>query len=437
MPQEKKDDLLRRRREANASKKKNIPPSASDSAPNSGITNRKRLASTPQTPLPPAGTVLSIPVTSVHSASNQSTDLLSSDALAVAPLESDQHASSSVAASSIPSGFRQGQQRISRKPILPRLARIPDHSLILPDSPNCQYCGAIRFHLEPPNFCCSRGEVSLVTAAMPYDLRCLFIGDDEECDHFRKNARTYNNNVSFTTFAAKYDPELTKNKHGVYTFRVQGQVYHFLDGLVSHRHKPSGIQLYFFDTDEELARRLDASSRLRAGTLKLLMRILAGNPYAKFFKDLRHVPDLERHRIVLNCNPALDQRLYNLPSASQVAAIWTETDDESVDKSVHIQVYSHSDQSHMIKHYYACYDSLQCPLLFPRGESGWHHGIQRITCENRKRSRPVCEADIAIDPASIGSPSDLINLEQRGKYKLSFLEAWSYFSNILSISPCC
>ena len=78
---------------------------------------------------------------------------------------------------------------------------------------------------------------------MPYDLRRLFIGDDEECDHFRKNARTYNNNVSFTTFAAKYDPELTKNKHGVYTFRVQGQVYHFLDGLVSHRHKPSGIQL--------------------------------------------------------------------------------------------------------------------------------------------------------------------------------------------------
>ena len=186
--------------------------------------------------------------------------------------------------------------------------------------------------------------------------------------------------------------------------------------MLSQRDKPSGIQLYFFDTDEELARRLDASSRLRAGTLKLLMRILAGNPYAKFFKDLRHVPDLERHRIVLNCNPALDQRLYNLPSASQVAAIWTETDDESVDKSVHIQVYSHSDQSHMIKHYYACYDSLQYPLLFPCSESGWHHGIQRITCENRKRARHVCEDDIPIDLASISGPSNLINLEQRGKY---------------------
>ena len=107
--------------------------------------------------------------------------------------------------------FVPGWQRISRNTILPRLERIHDHSLVLLESPNYQYCGAIRFHLEPPNFCCSGGEVSLVSAPMPYDLRHLFIGDDEECEHFRKNARTYNNNVSFTAFVAKYDPQLTKN----------------------------------------------------------------------------------------------------------------------------------------------------------------------------------------------------------------------------------
>ena len=140
--------------------------------------------------------------------------------------------------------------------------------MLLPESPSCQYCGAIRFHLEPPNFCCSGGEVSLVAAPMPYDFRRLFTGDDEECEHFRKNIRTYNNNVSFTAFVAKYDPELTKDKHSVYTFRVQGQVYHFLDGLISQRDRQSGIQLYFFDTDEEFARRLDASFPLRESTLK-------------------------------------------------------------------------------------------------------------------------------------------------------------------------
>ncbi|KAK9688716.1 hypothetical protein RND81_09G006000 [Saponaria officinalis] len=29
-------------------------------------------------------------------------------------------------------------------------------------------------------------------------------------------------------------------------------------------------------------------------------------------------------------------------------------------------------------HYYGCYDPLQYPLLFPRGESGWHQGISRV-----------------------------------------------------------
>lgn len=76
---------------------------------------------------------------------------------------------------------------------------------------------------------------------MSHDLRQLFIDDDEECEHFRKNARTYNNNVSFNSFAAKYDPKLMKNKYCVYKFQVQGQVYHFLDGLISQGDKPSGI----------------------------------------------------------------------------------------------------------------------------------------------------------------------------------------------------
>lgn len=123
------------------------------------------------------------------------------------------------------------------------------------------------------------------------------------------------------TFAAKYDRELTKNSFGVYTFRLQGQVYHFLNSLVSHREKASSIQLYFFDTDKELARRVDGSSKLRESTLRLLMRVLSANPYAHFLKDLRAIPDLDKHKILLNCNPGLDQRIYNLPSASQVAAI--------------------------------------------------------------------------------------------------------------------
>ncbi|XP_027095918.1 uncharacterized protein [Coffea arabica] len=292
-----------------------------------------------------------------------------------------------------------------------KIDEIPKESLLLPDAPDCQYCGAKRFHLEPPSFCCSQGEISIVAPAMPYALKRLFIGNDEECEHFRRLPRTYNNNLSFTSFAAKYDVELTRNAMGVYTFRVQGQVYHFLNSLSQPDHKPCGIHLYFFYTDEELIKQVAASDKLRQSTLKLLMDILSHNPYARFFKDLRDIPDLEKHNIVLNCFPGLDQRIYNLPSTSQVAAIWTEHDDESVDKQAHILIYSHSNAAHKVQHYYACYDPLQYPLLFSRGESGWHHGIKRA-CK-RKRTDHSYDEKVIIDPSSVQEPSQLMDLEER------------------------
>ena len=70
------------------------------------------------------------------------------------------------------------------------------------------------------------------------------------------------------------------------------------------------------------------------------MDILSENPYARFFKDLRDVPNINNFNIALSCYPTLDQRVYNLPYTSQVAAIWTESDDESLDKQAHILVYT-------------------------------------------------------------------------------------------------
>ncbi|XP_027076324.1 uncharacterized protein [Coffea arabica] len=317
-----------------------------------------------------------------------------------------------------------------------RLDKIPDSPLVLPQAPDCKHCGAKRFHLEPPNFCCSGGEVSVVIPVMPYSLYRLFSGVDEESVEFRKNARTYNNNVAFTSFGAKYDHELTKNTKGVYTFRVQGQVYHLLNGLVSQNNQPTGIQLYFYDQEEELSKRLSSSPRLRESTLRLLMRILESNPYTKFFKNLRHVNNLEDHRIVLNCNPELDQRVYNLPTSSQVAAIWTESEDEALERNAHIQVYTHSNTSHRIQHYFSCYDTLQYPLLFPHGESGWHHGILRNSASRKRKRSSSDDVDLP-DASLIGTASDLIRLEQeaaeRGKKERLTVSAREYYCYLLQM----
>lgn len=81
---------------------------------------------------------------------------------------------------------------------------------------------------------------------------------------------------------------------------------------------------------------------------------------------------------VLNKNPGLDQQVYNMPSASQVAANLMELEESTIDSSYHIQVYTRTNSSHRIYYGYACYDPLQYPLLFLNGESGWHYNIKRL-----------------------------------------------------------
>ena len=81
MPQDKKDDLFRHRREANAAKKKVMPPSASNCVSKSGVSKRKRVDYTQNTPLDPVGTGISILDTSVHAASNENIALVISDEL--------------------------------------------------------------------------------------------------------------------------------------------------------------------------------------------------------------------------------------------------------------------------------------------------------------------------------------------------------------------
>ncbi|XP_031090920.1 uncharacterized protein LOC115995912 [Ipomoea triloba] len=90
-------------------------------------------------------------------------------------------------------------------------------------------------------------------------------------------------------------------------------------------------------------------------------------------KDVVHSDDFS---ILLNSSPSLDQRLYNSPTASQVAAVWIE-DYDRVEDNRNIRVYAHCGRSQNIQYYYGCYDPLQYPLLFPFGDVGWHEGIQR------------------------------------------------------------
>ncbi|KAL6529910.1 hypothetical protein OROMI_028555 [Orobanche minor] len=134
-----------------------------------------------------------------------------------------------------------------------------------------------------------------------------------------------------------YDHTLAQSNKGIYTLRVQGAVYHFIRSLIPPVGPGRQLQLYFFDTENELHNRLSKSA-----------------------------------------DPCLDMRIYSLPTAHQVAAIWNELTGIPAIHPHDIRVCTSAGKTHRVHYYYGCYDPLQYPLLFPYGESGWHTGIVKL-----------------------------------------------------------
>ena len=109
-----------------------------------------------------------------------------------------------------------------------------------------------------------------------------------------------------------------------------------------------------------------------------MTHILSHNPYAQTFRNLGSVTNLDEYRIELNTDICLDQRVYNTPTTSQVAAIWVEGNNTQGHFDRSIIVHGKSDKTQYIKAYQGCYDPLSYPLFFPNGEVGWNMNIQKV-----------------------------------------------------------
>ncbi|XP_077222125.1 uncharacterized protein LOC143855968 [Tasmannia lanceolata] len=153
------------------------------------------------------------------------------------------------------------------------------------------------------------------------------------------------------------------------------------------------LQLYFYDTEHETCNRLRHIPDLCQDIVDRLISVLEINPYSQFLRNLRHHGSLEDCTIIIREDSGLDQRVYNAPTASHVAAIWIEgTNNESL-HTRDIVVQSHSSVSYKIQSYFGCYDPLQYPLLFPHGETGWHKGIRRSNQFNTNNEISIVPRD--------------------------------------------
>ncbi|RDX46067.1 hypothetical protein OH76DRAFT_1330930, partial [Lentinus brumalis] len=271
----------------------------------------------------------------------------------------------------------------------------------------CTHCGALHFVDErltksskrSPQYsvCCLQGQISLPLPSLPpQPLRDLLNGADPRSRAFREKIRRYNAAFAFTSSGARLDNTRLAGTEGPYSFMMHGAVYHQMGSLLPNGDEaPIYAQLYIYD-DQQAA--LDARSanndhELNRGVMAELQGMfMEHNPLVPLYRAAHEwfmrQPAEQRNdliaRIVLE--PTADGRRYNLPTASEVAAIIPGSgENEAVDKHRQIAIRLQSGDLQFISHLNPLYAPLHYVLLFPRGQQGWHINIPSLQGANGTR----------------------------------------------------
>nr|GEW13940.1 helitron helicase-like domain-containing protein [Tanacetum cinerariifolium] len=224
------------------------------------------------------------------------------------------------------------------------------------------------------HLCCGRGQIYMPsTPDPPAFIQLLF-----KNNQFMEHIRAYKQMLAMTSFGAKYDHSVNKGR-GPYVFKISSQIYHWIGSLCPEEgHHPRFLQLYVYDTRDELSNRMHNFDGLDESTL---------NP--EIIEGLIHVLDEHNSLVRLlrnardRCNvgdiPSFKIRLYNiggvhgyeLPTADVLGAIVFENGPRSrTDFDVIIEFRGGSPQR--INKLHQSYMLLQFPLLFIFGQPGYY-----------------------------------------------------------------
>ncbi|CAH1414277.1 unnamed protein product [Lactuca virosa] len=200
---------------------------------------------------------------------------------------------------------------------------------------------------ENYSLCCGYGKVELPELKnAPPSYEILFKSGDSKSKYFMKNIRSYNSMFSFTSMGDKIDSSINRG-NAPYIFRLSGQNYHSIGSLLPNQgFKPKFSQLYIYDTDNEIANRrtcLGGENQRSTSNSSILDDDIIQD--LKLMLDSNNVL-VQSYRMVRDCfneNPCADIKLriigrrdqdgrtYNLPSASEVAALIVGDIGDSID----------------------------------------------------------------------------------------------------------
>nr|KAJ0194029.1 hypothetical protein LSAT_V11C800414390 [Lactuca sativa] len=240
------------------------------------------------------------------------------------------------------------------------------------------------------SLCCGNGKVELPQLKEPpKNYENLFRDVDPKGKTFMKNIRQFNSMFSFTSIGGKVDSSINKG-NAPYVFRLSGQNYHCMGSLLPiDGSKPKFSQLYIYDTENEVSNRQQAFSTQKEGCTSTSHSV--DIEIIRFLKDMLDSTNelVKCYRMVRDCfdeNPHIDVKLrligrrqqdgrtYNLPSASEVAALIVGDIGDAIDNR-DIIVTTKSGSLQRINELHPSYLALQYPLLFPYGDDGYRVDI--------------------------------------------------------------
>ncbi|CDY13504.1 BnaA03g52220D [Brassica napus] len=246
---------------------------------------------------------------------------------------------------------------------------------------SCGYCGAIMWYGErirkseyrrKPIFtlCCMQGQVQLPLLKKPPDvLMNLLTGTDKLSKHFQKNTRPYNMIFSFTSLG-----------RGPQMLVLHGENYHLMGSLTP----PEGGNA----KGRKNARSERTEDGLKKDIILPIMKMLNDvNPYVAQFRSaserFRMDPEKTFHMRIVSRSDK-DGRTYNMPTASEVAALIPGDFNLGMDKR-DIVLQHKSGRLTRIDEIHISYLALQYPLLFVYGEDGFRVGIKKGLTEASKK----------------------------------------------------
>lgn len=152
----------------------------------------------------------------------------------------------------------------------------------------------------------------------------------------------------------------------------------------------SYAQLYIYDAQNELSNRLRFAPQLnREVTERLQVMLHRVNPFVRLFRTgaerLLANPALNL-RVVFRDPDRRHNRTYNRPTANEVGGIIVDDGTSETHERDIIIERRGAPFPERISYMHDSYMPLQYPLLFPRGDLGWHNGL-RLTGPNAHVTR--------------------------------------------------